>query len=310
MDGVEINDNVDIPSYVSYVVTEKCVANCEFCLTPSNGGPSLTDLNTADAKRVLDIINSENVDMVSLAGREPFLRKDIWELISFVKKNTTLALNLETTAVTLKPDDVDRLLDMGVDWVSFTSDNFDKKLSRSLGKPFISREHLGMLTRKFEDSTKSHLKVSSVISKMTLDHLTQVGEALSEHPPAVWKLREFTPRGKGNNPKIEERHKLQAEEFKSIADRIKGLFPALNIVPSGANDYTGALLMIQPDGRMILPHGRTEVRCGHLLRDQLSLTNLWQNWFTASDRSLHNNNYAKTYLNPIGIERKSKRKAA
>ncbi len=38
------------PSYLSYVITSRCIANCDICLTPTNDPKGKKDLITDEAK--------------------------------------------------------------------------------------------------------------------------------------------------------------------------------------------------------------------------------------------------------------------
>jgi MoaA/NifB/PqqE/SkfB family radical SAM enzyme len=66
---------------MSIVVTSKCVANCEVCITKID----FPDLPTSKAKKIIKKMADNNVELISFSGREPFLRKDIFELISYTK---------------------------------------------------------------------------------------------------------------------------------------------------------------------------------------------------------------------------------
>ena len=58
------------PDLVSYLVTSKCVANCDICISGDNS----TDLNTEMSKKVISEISKPEVKIISFAGREPFGR--------------------------------------------------------------------------------------------------------------------------------------------------------------------------------------------------------------------------------------------
>ena len=293
------------PKYVSYVITSRCVANCDICLTPSSDPEGKFDLNTEEAKEVLKTIKNLGTEMVSFAGREPFLRKDIWELIDYAK-NIGLKLNIESTALTLNKKDIDKLIQYKVDWLSMTVDSLNHKLSSTMRRPFVSKEKLELLCSKFGASKNSHLKVSTVISKITRDQVNQIGEVLSKKPPEVWKLRQFTLRGKGNRKHIIAAYDISSKDFDNIYALLCRAFPKLYITISRKDDYIGALLMITPRGKVTIPMGKESKVIGNLLKDKISLKKVWAEEYDESMKKLHKRNYYISYIKPLEINKNAK----
>jgi len=88
--------NHSLPDLICYLVTSKCLAECDICIS----GVYVPDLPTEKAKEVISRIVKSGAKIVSFAGREPFLRKDIFELIEHTK-GLAVRLNIETTGATL-----------------------------------------------------------------------------------------------------------------------------------------------------------------------------------------------------------------
>jgi len=292
------SEEMPTPKYVSYVITSMCVADCEICLTPTTDLRGLEDLSTSDAKRVIDKVIECGAEMISFAGREPFRRKDIWELIEYVKRNK-LGLNLESTSVTLKEEDIERLLDLEVDWLSLTADTLDGNLARKMKRPYVSREHLQMLCYKFSQRERSHLKVSSVVSQKTLGEMEEVGECLAGCPPEIWKLRQFTIRGGGEKERVRRRYDIPTDTFRRLHRELTDWFPEIYLADSEKNDYTGTLIMITPKGELILPYAKDNIFVGQLIEDNLHLKDVWVSRFPEEKKQMHVLNYHKSYIVPV-----------
>lgn len=75
------------PTIVQWNVTNRCNASCIHCY--ANSGPHVRtdELTIQEAYTLIDQLSENQVLSVSLTGGEPFLRKDIMEIIAYVKEN-------------------------------------------------------------------------------------------------------------------------------------------------------------------------------------------------------------------------------
>jgi radical SAM protein with 4Fe4S-binding SPASM domain len=64
-------------------MTYACNYNCSICFTDS-GNPRPDELTTGEAMEVVDRIHAANVHDVIISGGEPFMRKDIVEILSYM----------------------------------------------------------------------------------------------------------------------------------------------------------------------------------------------------------------------------------
>ena len=156
-----------------------------------------------------------------------------------------------------------------------------------------------MLCDKFAQRKKSHLKVSSVVSRYTLNEMERVGHCLRRCPPEVWKLRQFTIRGDGSTDSVRTRYDVPTIIFQNLYSMLKSQFPEIYITCSEKDDYTGALIMITPKGEVILPYGKDNVFVGHIITDDLQLRAIWTNRFSEENKKRHMANYHKSYIVPI-----------
>ena len=112
------------PQKISFMfeVAERCNQRCTFCYNAwrPEGAPGKKQLSTAQALKVLErVIDESPCHSIALSGGEPLLRKDIFDLISFIKKKGKKA-SLVTNGLLLSKKNIDRCLSAGVDAFQIT----------------------------------------------------------------------------------------------------------------------------------------------------------------------------------------------
>jgi MoaA/NifB/PqqE/SkfB family radical SAM enzyme len=273
------------PDLICYLVTSKCIANCDICIS----GVSIPDLSTKDSKKVISRI-AENVKIISFAGREPFLRKDIFELVEHTK-NTGVLMNIETTGALLNDSAFELLKKYNLDMISISIDSLDEKLCKSMGRVYLSENHLKYIADSCEESGIK-LKVNSVVSAISKNELERIGSFLEKISPSIWKLRQFTPRSSGYN--VREKYLMAEDEFLNIAGKIKSRFNSLKIEGKTTTQQSGTAFMIFPDGQIAKPDGKSHILYGSVLENDV--VEIWKKHFSNEKKESHHDNFRKTYF--------------
>jgi radical SAM protein with 4Fe4S-binding SPASM domain len=81
------------PARVQWEVTRKCNLRCKQCYINSNQNLKKEELTLNDCKKIIQEIKKNNVLWVELQGGEPFVRKDILQIIKLLKEKD-IALNI------------------------------------------------------------------------------------------------------------------------------------------------------------------------------------------------------------------------
>jgi len=112
------NDQLRI---VAWEVTRACNLNCVHCRASSQFGPYPQELDTIEAKKVLDQIREVGQPIIILTGGEPLLRKDIFTLADYGTKKG-LRMVMGTNGTLINPDITKKIQDSGIKRVSISLD--------------------------------------------------------------------------------------------------------------------------------------------------------------------------------------------
>lgn len=110
------------PRQVIIEPTNRCVSRCFFCQRWKVSPEDIKkELKTEEWKKIIRDCKKVGVEIIDFSGGEPFLRKDIWELISEAKKNK-LQVYINTNGYFL-PDAAEKIAEHNVDMVVVSIDS-------------------------------------------------------------------------------------------------------------------------------------------------------------------------------------------
>ena len=87
--------------YVIFFVTNKCNSKCKHCFYWRNLNSNKNELTLEEIDKITK--NSGKIQVLLLSGGEPFLRKDLFEIISlFIKNAGVKVISIPTNAILTK----------------------------------------------------------------------------------------------------------------------------------------------------------------------------------------------------------------
>ena len=101
------------PIAMTFAITYKCQCNCVHCSAGKHKKADTPELNTEEAKRVIEESQKLGISILAFTGGEPLLREDIFELISHVNQKKAVPM-LFTNGLLLTQDNVDKLAKAGL----------------------------------------------------------------------------------------------------------------------------------------------------------------------------------------------------
>jgi MoaA/NifB/PqqE/SkfB family radical SAM enzyme len=101
------------PVAMTFAVTYKCQCNCIHCSAGRHFKKDIPELSTKEAKQVIDETQDLGVSIIAFTGGEPLLRKDIFELVSYVDEKKAVPL-LFTNGEFLNEENANKLAAAGL----------------------------------------------------------------------------------------------------------------------------------------------------------------------------------------------------
>ncbi|MDG1572924.1 GTP 3',8-cyclase MoaA [Robiginitalea sp. M366] len=118
-------DNHDrVINYVRLAVTDRCNLRCNYCMPEEGIAFSRKDdlLRIDEMKRLCNILVARGVDKIRITGGEPFVRKDLMDLLEHLATLETLKEVSITTNATLIGPHINRLEALGINSVNVSLD--------------------------------------------------------------------------------------------------------------------------------------------------------------------------------------------
>ncbi|TFF93294.1 MAG: radical SAM protein, partial [Promethearchaeota archaeon] len=101
------------PVAMTFAVTYNCQCDCIHCSAGRHKHEEVKELSTSEAKKVIDDSLKLGISILAFTGGEPLLRKDIYDLISYVDQRKAVSL-LFTNGELLTKKNVKKLANAGL----------------------------------------------------------------------------------------------------------------------------------------------------------------------------------------------------
>jgi radical SAM protein with 4Fe4S-binding SPASM domain len=111
------------PLLASIAITYRCNQRCLYCELPQRADIK-RELPTTRFKQIIDQLIELEVSSISFTGGDPLLRKDVPELISYIKKNG-ISTNLTTNGMVMSFELAETLIDSGLNSLGISLDSTD-----------------------------------------------------------------------------------------------------------------------------------------------------------------------------------------
>lgn len=107
---------------IYFYITGGCNLRCRHCwITPDS---TEGDMDTESIKEMIRQAKKMDVKNIKITGGEPFLRKDIFEILYFIKDNG-IAMTMETNGTFIGDKEARELKKIGLSHISVSIDSFD-----------------------------------------------------------------------------------------------------------------------------------------------------------------------------------------
>ncbi len=181
------------PLNVIWEITRACNLRCKHCLSDS-GKPHPNELDTSEAKKLIDSLEKMKVFNIDFSGGEPLIRPDIFELLEYASQKK-MSINLITNGSLITKEIIDRLentnifnLQLSVDGIERTHDDF-----RGIKGSYNSTVNAIKLLK----DANYGVVISSVVTNQNIDEIPKIIDMAIDLGVPSYKTTLFMPAGRG-----------------------------------------------------------------------------------------------------------------
>lgn len=282
-------------NYLRLAVTDRCNLRCNYCM-PAEGinfAKREELLTTQELKQVAQILVNMGIDKIRLTGGEPFVRKDIMELLSFLSELDGLQDISITTNATLIGNHIDELKRLGIKNINVSLDAINKKsfekITRRNSYDIVRENLFRLLDEGF------NVRINFIVLEgQNEQEIIPILEELKEYPVGIRFLEEMPFNGgtksfgsiRWDHKRILEfitthypnNTKLQSPRTStSVNYKIEGHSGTFGIIPSFSRTFCGSCnrLRVTAKGDVITClYGKPKSNLRDIVREQNSFDNV------------------------------------
>mgnify|MGYP001582635469 CR=1 FL=1 len=269
-------------------LTNKCNLRCEVCNISRN--PNLMELSINKVKLILDDLRQLGCYYVSFCGGEPFLHKDICEILSYAKQKIPF-VHVVTNGSLLTEEVIAKLAATGVDEISVSIDGLEETHDRIRGEHGAFTKTVATIKNLKSMAPNVEIGVNTIISSMNLKDLYELVllvEALgvkhkfqpvNSHPPFGNSARE-TPGCEFSPEEIDEL--VELVNFLKKRRNVVNSAYFLSRIPDFFSKRTDKGIFVEP---CLLGYHHCEIKEDGALYPCLTGMN-WQNGFSIREKGI------------------------
>lgn len=227
---------------VCWNITSKCNKNCKYCFKFDK-----KELSLEENKKILDNLIKRNVTSIGWSGGEPFLYKDLKELLKISKENN-IVNHVNTNATLLNEnnlkeniENIDRLI-ISLDFI-----NEEENKLYEIGENYYN--HVKSILKMIKKINPSiEIQINTVVFKGNIKKLDELYNELLNHDIDYWKLIRFFPiRGKA----LEKCFAITDEEFECIKNVYNNKEQSFKIVIHGLKEMQERHILVLSSGELV-----------------------------------------------------------
>lgn len=265
---------LESPKTIDWFVTSLCNLDCSFCY-----GPYPTNEKQDIAKQIAKQLIQSKTKNVTLCGGEPFIKKDIEEIIDILsagKKDVFVSTNGHF------PNQLQSVIDK-LSGISISLDASNEILTYQIRGEKVKFDKILQSLLLVSKNQPHKLKITTVVSKKNLTDLENIANLVSMYRPAVWRLLQFVPRMKGYE--YQDEYMIKSDEFINAIETLKSSYSQLNI-HSSEIEYIDTCFIVDSFGNILSPANQNYKIVGNCFEDNIDLC--WSKYWT--EKTIHHSN--------------------
>jgi MoaA/NifB/PqqE/SkfB family radical SAM enzyme len=166
------------PDFLQINLTTRCNLKCQICTTYKFSSEVAQELSAEEIKRIVLQASELGLNKIVFSGGEPFLRNDVFEMISFIKANTKMDVIITTNGTLIDEALAEKIVQSKINHLQISLDGATGKIHDSIrgdGSFIKTTEAIKILNRIRKESpslglsfTVTRLNYKEVLSFLDL----------------------------------------------------------------------------------------------------------------------------------------------
>jgi radical SAM protein len=202
------------PFIVIWETTQACDLACVHCRACAQPVRSALELNTDEAKRLIDEVAAMAAPVFVLTGGDPLKRPDIFELVRYASTNGVRISLTPSATPLLAREAIQRLKDNGLARLAISLDGPTAEIHDAFRRVPGSYDWTLKAVR-IAHEIGLPAQINTTITRHSLQHLDAMIALLEQLDIVLWSVFFLVPTGRGSSIDL-----ISAEEFEEVFARL------------------------------------------------------------------------------------------